>query len=206
VTQEVQLIGRSKISRRIQFVQTVTIVWMALEAGVALFSAWAARSPALLAFGGDSFVELLSASVVLWRFTTHTKQEHAERTAARTAGILLFILAAFVIFNSVKSFLDYSVPKSSFLGIAVLVAAIIVMPRLAQEKRCLSAVTGSAALRADAVQSNLCGYLALVALLGLTVKAVWHIGWADPVAALAAVPLIGYEGVQSLRGIHCGCD
>jgi divalent metal cation (Fe/Co/Zn/Cd) transporter len=85
------------------------------------------------------------------------------------------------------------------------VAAIMIMPWLGREKRRLSALTGSAALRADATQSNLCAYLALVALVGLTLNAIWHIGWADPLAALAVVPFIGYEGVESIRGRHCGC-
>jgi divalent metal cation (Fe/Co/Zn/Cd) transporter len=206
VTQEVEL-ASSKISQRIQLVQTVTIVWMAVEAGVSLLAAWTARSPALLAFGGDSLVELLSASVVLWRFTTRSKREDAERTAARTAGILLFVLGAFVIFSAVKSLLGYGrVPNASVLGIGVLVAAIVIMPWLAREKRRLSTLTGSAALRADAAQSNLCGYLALVALVGLVVNVIWRIGWADSVAALAVVPLIVYEGVEALRGRHCGCD
>jgi hypothetical protein len=46
--------------RRIQRVQTVTIAWMSVEAAVSLFAAWRARSPALLAFGGDSAIELFS--------------------------------------------------------------------------------------------------------------------------------------------------
>src|ERR1700730_14185565 len=132
---------------------------MAIEAGVSLYAAWTAGSPSLFAFGGDSFVELLSAAVVLWRFTTRRKQEDVERIAAQTTGILLFALGTFVAFAGVKSLLGYGLPNSSGLGIGVLVAAIVIMPWLGQEKRRLSALTGSAALRADAAQSNLCGYL-----------------------------------------------
>ena len=82
--------------RRIRRVQTVTIAWMTVEAVVSLFAAWRARSPALLAFGGDSAIELFSAVVVLWRFRASAAHEHAERPAARVAGALLFALAAFV--------------------------------------------------------------------------------------------------------------
>jgi divalent metal cation (Fe/Co/Zn/Cd) transporter len=204
VAQEIQLTTRHT-SQRIQLVQTITILWMTVEAGVSLLAAWTARSPALLAFGGDSLIELFSASVVLWRFTTRTKQEHAERTAARTAGVLLFVLGAFVVFSSVKTLLGHTNPSPSVLGIFVLAAAITIMPWLAKEKRRLSSLTGSAALRADAAQSNLCAYLALVALLGLTLNAVLKIGWADPLAALAVIPFIGYEAVEVIRGRHCGC-
>lgn len=54
--------------RRIQRVQAVTIAWMSVDAVVSLFAAWRGRSPALLAFGGDSAIELFSELVVLWRF------------------------------------------------------------------------------------------------------------------------------------------
>ena len=178
---------------------------MAAEAGLSLLAAWMARSPALLAFGGDSLIELLSASVVMWRFTTDKEQERAERAAARTTGILLFALGAYVVVGSVMTLLGYSQPRPSPLGMGVLVAACLIMPWLAKEKRRLSALTASAALRADAAQSNLCAYLALVALVGLTVNAIWRMGWADPLAALAVVPFVVYEGIEAIRGRPCGC-
>jgi len=190
--------------RQIQRVQTVTIAWMSVEAAVSLFAAWRARSPALLAFGGDSAVELLSAVVVLWRFRT-TAHADAERRAARVAGALLFALSAFVAVTSVVSLLGYSESKPTFLGIAILIAAAAVMPWLAKEKRRLSGATGSAALRADAAQSALCAYLALIALAGLATNAIWHVRWADPIAALAVLPLIVWEGREAMLGKACDC-
>jgi divalent metal cation (Fe/Co/Zn/Cd) transporter len=191
--------------RRIQRVQAVTIAWMSVEALVSLFAAWRARSPALLSFGGDSAIELFSAIVVLWRFRVSAGQEHAERRAARVAGASLFVLAAFIAFTSVTSLLGNSEPKPTFLGIAILVAAAVVMPWLAKEKRRLSGATGSAALKADAAQSALCAYLSLIALTGLAVNAIWHVKWADPITALAALPLILWEGREAMRGKACGC-
>jgi divalent metal cation (Fe/Co/Zn/Cd) transporter len=191
--------------RRIRQIQTVTIAWMTVEAAVSLSAAWMARSPALLAFGGDSAIELLSAIVVLWRFRTHADPEQSEKHAARIAGILLLILAAYVAVVSALTLLGYSEPKTTYVGIAVLVAATAVMPWLAREKRKLSAITGSAALRADAAESALCAYLALVALIGLGINAIWHIWWADPIAALVIVPLILWEGWEAMRGKACGC-
>src|ERR1035438_247920 len=140
--------------RRIQRVQTVTIAWMSVEAVVSLFAASRASSPALLAFGGDSTIELVSAVVVLWRFRAGAAHEEVEKRAAHVAGALLFVLAAFVAVTSVTSLLGYSEPKPTFLGIAILVAAAAVMPWLAKEKRRLSGATGSAALRADAAQRS----------------------------------------------------
>ena len=191
--------------RRIQRVQTVTIAWMSVEAAVSLFAAWWATSPALLAFGGDSAIELFSAVVVLWRFRAGAAHEHAERRAARVAGGLLFALAVFVAVTSITSLLGYSEPKPTFLGIAILVAAAVIMPWLAREKRRLSGATGSAALKADAAQSALCAYLSLIALAGLAINAIWRVKWADPTAALAILPLIVWEGREAMRGKPRGC-
>ncbi len=189
---------------RIRQVQIITIAWMTVEASLSLWTAWTAHSPALAAFGGDSAVELLSAVVVLWRFR-HRASEHAERRAARIAGVLLFVLAFTVVLVSLMSLLGYSEPKPSYLGMAVLIAALLIMPLLAREKRRLSAVTESAALRADAAESALCAYLSLIALVGLAVHAIWRVEWADPIAALAITPLILREARESIRGKACGC-
>jgi divalent metal cation (Fe/Co/Zn/Cd) transporter len=191
--------------RRIQRIQTITICWMIVEATVSLAAAWMARSPALLAFGGDSAIELLSAIVVLWRFRAHAAQEQSENLAARIAGVLLFTLAAYVAVASVMTLSGHSEPNATYLGIAILIAAAAVMPWLAKEKRRLSAITGSAALRADAAESALCAYLSLVALVGLGSNAIWHLRWADPIAALVIVPLILWEGWEAARGKSCGC-
>src|SRR5580704_3077450 len=191
--------------RRIQRVQTVTIGWMSVEAAVSLFGAWRGRSPVLLAFGGDSAIEFFSAIVVLWRFRASVENEHAEKRAARVAGALLFALAAFVAVTTVTSLLGHSEPKPTFLGIAILIAAAAVMPWLAREKRRLSGATGSATLRADAAQSALCACLSLIALAGLAINAIWHVKWADPISALAVLPLIVWEGWEAMRGKGCGC-
>jgi divalent metal cation (Fe/Co/Zn/Cd) transporter len=178
---------------------------MSVEAVVSLRAAWTARSPALLGFGGDSAVELLSAAVVLWRFYSPSRGDHAERQAARIAGGLLLVLAAFVAVTSVLAVLGHVEARSSPIGIVLLIFAAVVMPWLAKQKRQLSADTASAALRADAAESAVCGYLALIALAGLVVNAIWRVSWADPVAALALLPLIVHEGWEAMKGKPC-CD
>lgn len=195
--------AQSELLRRVLRIQTVTLVWMSVEAAVSLGAAWMAHSPALFAFGGDSAVELLSAAVVFWRFSAQSQQEHAEKRAGRIAGSLLFVLAIFVVAASALTLFGRVEPRPSSVGIAVLVLAAMIMPWLAEEKRQLSISTGSAALRADAAESSVCGYLALIALAGLVVNAVWKINWADPVAALALLPLIVREGWEARRGKPC---
>jgi divalent metal cation (Fe/Co/Zn/Cd) transporter len=187
-------------------VQTITITWMIVEAAASLFAARRADSPALFAFGGDSAVELLSAAMVLWSFRTQAIQRRTERNLARVVGGLLFALAAFVVATSVGSLAGYREPRPTFLGIAILIAAAVIMPLLAREKRKLSAATGSAALRADAAQSGTCAYLSLIALVGLAANAVWRVPWADPVAALAIVPFVVWEGREAVQGRPCACS
>lgn len=189
--------------RRVIRIQALTLVWMTVEVLVSLGAAWAARSPALLGFGGDSAVELLSAVVVLRRFYGPFHEAHAEERAARVAGSLLFVLAAFVVLASVLALLGHVEPKPSPVGIVLLILAAMVMPWLAAQKRQLSAATASAALRADAAESAVCGYLALIALAGLAVNAIWRVSWADPVAALALLPFIVREGWEAIKGKAC---
>jgi divalent metal cation (Fe/Co/Zn/Cd) transporter len=192
-----------EVLQRVLRIQTLTLVWMGVEAGVSLAAAWTARSPALLAFGGDSAVELLSAAVVFWRFYAPSHRKHSEERAGRIAGALLFVLAAIVVTTSVLALFGQVEARPSSMGIALLVLAAMIMPWLAAQKRQLSTATASAAMRADAAESMVCGYLALIALAGLVVNAVWKVSWADPVAALALLPLIIREGWEAWKGEPC---
>jgi divalent metal cation (Fe/Co/Zn/Cd) transporter len=190
-------------ARRIIRLQAVTLVWMSVEVVVSLGAAWSASSPALLGFGGDSVAELLSAAVVLRRFYLPSDENHAEERAAKIAGGLLFVLAAFVVTTSVLTLSGHVKARPSPIGIVLLVLAAMIMPWLAAQKRRLSTATASAALRADAAESAVCGYLALIALAGLVVNEFWKVGWADPVAALALLPLILREGWEARKGKPC---
>lgn len=195
----------AEVRQRVLRIQALTLAWMSVEVGISLGAAWMERSPALLAFGGDSAIELLSVAVVFWRFYTAEQPRHAEEQAGRIAGGLLFALAAFVVTSSVLTLLGHIEAGPSYVGMAVLGLAAMIMPWLAVQKRKLSIATGSAALRADAAESAVCGYLALIALAGLAVNAVWGVRWADPVAALALLPLILREGWEAWKGKPC-CD
>jgi divalent metal cation (Fe/Co/Zn/Cd) transporter len=191
----------SELSRRVLRLQVITITWMTVEAVVSLGTAWRSHSSALLAFGGDSLIELLSAAVVFWRFRFDLK----EARAARIAGFLLFALAGLVILTSVLNFIGYREAQRSLMGIGILLAAAVVMPWLASRKRQLAAITSSAALKADAVESALCGYMAWIALVGLVINAIWGKSWADPLAALALTPLILREGWEAARSSRLCC-
>ncbi len=190
-------------SSTVLWLQLITLVWMLVECGVSIYAANAAHSAALLAFGADSFVELLSASVVLAPFIPGIAI--AERRIHQLAGGLLFLLALIVAATAAASLALRVKPEASGIGMAITIAALVVMPGLAWLKRHEARRSGNVALAADAAQSATCAYLALVTLAGLAVNAVFHIAWMDSVAALVAVPILIQEGRSAWRGQNCGC-
>lgn len=187
----------------ILWLQILTLAWMLVEFGVSAYAAASARSPAMLAFGSDSMVELLSAAVVLLQWVPGTSI--SERKAGRAASVLLFTLIAVVATTAVAALALKLRPETSRTGIAITVAALIAMPVFAWMKRREARRSGNAALAADAVQSAACAYLAGITLFGLAMNAVFHVAWFDSLAALAAVPLLVKEGRAAWRGQTCGC-
>ena len=190
-------------SHAVLWIQGVTLAWMLIECGASLYAAAVAHSPAMLAFGSDSLVELLSATLVLVQFSFPTMV--SEKKAARIAGALLFVLAAIVASTALLSLVLHLRPETSHLGMLVTIAALIAMPILATLKRREARRTNNVALAADAVQSATCAYLALVTLAGLAANAAFHIPWVDSLAALVAVPILFHEGRSAWQGHACGC-
>ncbi len=189
------------LPRPVAWLQGITLAWMTLECAGALYAAARAHSVALLAFGSDSLIELLSAVVVLLQFLPRfpLKKTHAERAAA----ILLFALAIAVVWIAA---LNYQAPvEASPLGIAITALALVAMPVLAWLKRRQAHALNNRALAADAAQSATCAYLAAVTLAGLVAYSIWHIAWVDTAAALAAVPIVVIEGRRTWRGESCAC-
>jgi divalent metal cation (Fe/Co/Zn/Cd) transporter len=192
----------SGYEKRILSLQIITMLWMCAEAAIAIVAAVHARSVALLGFGADSVIEFLSALVVYLRF--QRAYSISETMAARITGVLLLALAAFILAGSVLAFASPAFrPEPSALGVALLIAAAIVMPWLSRQKRLLAAKAGSASLKGDAVQSAMCGYLAWIALIGLGANVLFKASWADPLAALLLLPIVVREGREALQGKSC---
>jgi divalent metal cation (Fe/Co/Zn/Cd) transporter len=190
-------------STALLWLQGVTLAWMLVECGVSAYAAATAHSPAMLAFGSDSLVELLSATVVLLPRIPGISV--SERKAARMAGALLFVLALVVAATAIGSLALHLHPEASRAGIAITFSALIAMPILARLKRREAHRSNNPALAADAVQSATCAYLALVTLLGLAINAAFHIPWVDSLAALLTIPILLKEGRSAWQGAACGC-
>jgi divalent metal cation (Fe/Co/Zn/Cd) transporter len=157
----------------------------------------------MAAFGSDSLVELMSAVVVLSQSIASISI--SERKVTRAAASLLFVLAFAVAATALASLALHLRPETSCAGIGITIAALITMPVLAALKRREARRSGNAALAADAVQSATCAYLALIALAGLAVNAIFHLPWFDSFAALIAVPVLIKEGRLAWQGHTCGC-
>lgn len=184
----------------------LTVLWNLLEALVALVFGLLAGSIALLGFGLDSVVEVASGAVLLWRLHADRKadqREKVEQIALRLVGGSFLVLAAYVAFEASKTLLRHEAPERSVAGIALACAALVVMPLLARAKRRVARGIGSGALHADSRQTDICAYLSAILLAGLILNATFGWWWADPVAGLAMVPLIGKEGAEAIRGRNC---
>jgi divalent metal cation (Fe/Co/Zn/Cd) transporter len=199
----VELEVSSERSQKIAWLQALTLAWMTVECSVALSSAYTSHSVALLAFGSDSAVEFLSAAVVLLQFMSAARV--SIHVAARLASILLFALAGVIALVSVYSLAFHVHPEVSSGGIAITVAALVIMPLLGILKRQKAKQVGNPALAADAIQSLTCAYLAATTLLSFVANAVFQIQWVDAVTGLIAIPIIVIEGRRAWRGEHCGC-
>ena len=194
-------VPRSGIEKRIFLLQWLTLGWMLVECSVALTAAFQTRSASLLAFGSDSVVELISAVVVLLQFTSRFRVSQVK--AARLCGVLLYGLAGVVSAIAIAGLIYRLKADISRSGIAITAGALLLMPVLASLKRRAANETGNRALRADAVQSATCAYLAALTLDGLLVRSAFGLNWLDQVAALAAVPILIIEGKRARKGHAC---
>src|SRR5579885_1383389 len=187
------------------WIELVTILWMTIEACVAITVGFATRSVSLQGFGLDSIVELIAGGILLWRLLIEQQGgsleriEQAERHAALVTAVCLFALAAYIVGESALTFWTGTRPESSWWGVSLAVAAAIVMPLLWQSKLRIAKRIGSAALKADAACSVTCAYMSLTLLLGLLLNAFFGWWWADPLAALALVYFIAREGREALH-------
>jgi len=194
-------LGREAALRQGITLEGVTVGYNTLEGLVAIAAGIAAGSVALTGFGIDSVIEVTSGALLWWRLRAELGLAplgpSVERRAARGAGFLLLALGVYIVTDSVRVLVTGSRPESSLIGIVLMALSLIVMPLLAGAKLRVAASLGSRALRADAHETIVCAWLSATTLLGLGLNAVLGWWWADPVSALAMLPLIVREGTEA---------
>ncbi|MBG6084786.1 cation diffusion facilitator family transporter [Zhihengliuella flava] len=193
---------RRTLIRRIRWIVAGTITYNVIEAIVALSAGAAASSSALLGFGLDSIVEVLSAAAVAWQFAAADPQRR-QKPALRLIAISFFGLAGVVVLDAVRAFAGGGEAQPSGIGIALAAASLAVMPLLSWFERRTGRELGSASAVADSKQTLICSYLSAALLIGLLLNAVLGWAWADPVAALAIAGFAVREGLEAWRGEAC---
>jgi divalent metal cation (Fe/Co/Zn/Cd) transporter len=193
---------RAALVRRGLRLNYLGIGYNVLEAVVAVIAGFVAGSVALVGFGFDSVIEVTASVAAQWRLRSDLdlhRREHVERRTARIIGWSFLALALYVAVDSASALAHRNAPERSVPGLVLLALSALVMPWLARAKRHVARALASGALEADAMQTSLCAYLSIIALAGVGLNAFVGWWWADPVAALAMVPIIAREGVEGVR-------
>ncbi|MFD4369909.1 cation transporter [Rhodococcus sp. NPDC058521] len=190
------------LRRRIRIVVAITITWNVVEAIVALSAGGAASSAALIGFGLDSIVEVLSAAAVAWQFAAPDPQKR-EKVALRVIAVSFFGLSAYVSVDAVLSLAGLREPEHSPVGIAIAALSLAVMPFLSWFERRTGRELGSASAVADSKQTLICTYLSAALLIGLLLNSLLGWAWADSVAALVIAVFAVREGTEAWRGDAC---
>jgi divalent metal cation (Fe/Co/Zn/Cd) transporter len=191
-------------ARRARLLAWASLAWMTLEGAVGVAAGVAAGSIALVGFGLDSAIEGLASVIVIWRFSgSRTFSEMSERRAQRAVAVSFFLLAPYVAAVSVRDLATGAHPETSWVGIALAISSVVLMPALGRAKRRLGARLGSAATSGEGAQNMLCAYLAAAVLAGLLGNAVLGAWWLDPIAALAVSAVAVREGREAWRGDDC---
>lgn len=199
-----QKISQAANVKRGRVLEYLTIGWNLLEAAVAIGAGAVAGSVSLVGFGIDSLIECSSGFILLWRLRDGERGEQREKFALKLVGVSFLLLAAYLIFDSVKSLLTSETTEISYVGIGLAIVSLVVMPILARAKRNVAEKINSRAMRADSRQTDICAYLSAILLVGLVLNALFGWWWADSAAALIMTPIIVKEGIEALRGETCG--
>ena len=192
----------SVLRRRIRIVVAITITWNVIEAVVALIAGGIASSAALIGFGLDSIVEVLSAAAVAWQFAA-PNPEKREKTALRVIAVSFFALAAYVTVDALLSLFGVREPEHSTIGIVIAALSLLVMPFLSWFERRTGRELGSASAVADSKQTLICTYLSAALLVGLVLNSLFGWAWADSIAALVIAGFAVREGIEAWRGEAC---
>jgi len=195
---------RIALHRRALWLEYSTVGWNVVEAVVAIGAGAVAGSVALIGFGADSAIEVISAVGLLWRLrkagphAAVNEESAAEKRALYVVAVTFFVLAGYITWEAVRSLISREPPLTSPVGIILAVLSLLVMTGLASVKQRTGREMGSRALVADSKETWVCSYLSLTLLLGVGAYAVFGWWWADPVGALAMLPVILWQGWETL--------
>jgi divalent metal cation (Fe/Co/Zn/Cd) transporter len=194
----------AQLARRVKLLSWLSLAWMTVEGAVAIGAGIVASSIALVGFGLDSVIEGVASVIIIWRFTgTRVFSHVAEERAQKLVAVQFFLLAPYVAFESVKALVAGEHPATSWVGIALAIASVVLMPLLGIAKQRLADQLGSAATAGEGRQNMLCAYLAGALLVGLLGNALIGAWWLDPGVGLLIAGVAVKEGLEAWRGEGC---
>ncbi|MCD6308825.1 MAG: DUF2391 family protein [Candidatus Latescibacteria bacterium] len=193
------------LHRRALLLSWFTVGYNIVEGIVSIAAGAAAGSIALIGFGMDSFIESLSGSVMIWRFSgrgsrTDDEERQIEEIAQKLVGATFFIFATYVFYESAAKLLRREMPDPSLVGIVIASLSIVIMPVLYVLKYRTGKAIGSRGLVADSKETLACVYLSVSLLAGLGLNYFFRLWWADPVVGLLVVYFLVREGIETFGG------
>jgi divalent metal cation (Fe/Co/Zn/Cd) transporter len=198
--------GWLRAARWARWLAWASLLWMTVEGVLGIAAGLSAGSIALVGWALSSAVEGLASVIVIWRFTgSRTLSETAEGRAQKAVAISFFLLAPYVVVESVRDLLVHREAAITVLGMALTGTSLVLMPLLGLAKRRLGVRLGSGATAGEGTQNLLCAYLAAAVLAGLAGNALLGWWWLDPLAGLVVGGVAIKEGVDAWRGEGCGC-
>ena len=187
-------------------VQVYNVIYDVIEVVVSLTAGFTAGSAALIGWGLDSIVEVISASTLWWRLHGELEGINEERVKYREK-VTLFVIASsfliisiFITYDSITKLLNKETADWSILGVIILLVSLVVNPILIKLKYSYGKKLDSKELIADAKDTFVCLYQTIAVLGGLLTVRYLDLWWADPVAALLIVPYALYECWEAFKG------
>jgi divalent metal cation (Fe/Co/Zn/Cd) transporter len=197
---------RAALERRAKVLAWSGNAWHVVEFAIAVGAGIAAGSVALVGFGIDSVIEAIAGGVIVWLFSGgRGSSTLAERRAQQLIAASYFVLAAYIAVESVRDLAGSHHPGASWVGIGLAAFTAPTMPLLARAKRRVGHQLNSSATVSEAQQNQICAYLSIALLVGLSLNALAGLWWADPAAALVIGAIAVKEGIDSWRGDGCEC-
>jgi divalent metal cation (Fe/Co/Zn/Cd) transporter len=193
-----------RAARIVVLLSWASLLYMAIEGGVGVWQGLAAGSVALAGWGLASFIEGIASAIIVWRFTgARRHSDTAEQRAARLVAVQFFVLAPYVLVESVKTLVEGGHPDITVIGMALTGTSVVLMPLLGRAKHQLAIRLGSTATAGEGTQNILCGIQAAAVLGGLAANAAVGAWWLDPLIGLFIAAVAIKEGREAWRGETC---
>ena len=206
----------SKLIRTAFILALITIVYNLIEGLVSIYFGMEDETLALLGFGIDSFVEVISGIGILhliWRmkYSSVKNRDQFERQALKITGFSFYLLVTGIVLGSVLNIINDSKPDTTLVGIIISSISIITMYLLMKYKLKVGKALNSDAIIADANCTKTCFYLSFILLASSILYELTEIGYIDIAGSLGVAWFAFKEGSEAFSiaksgNLSCSCE